>query len=218
MKCESCGNELIGAAIICRACNHNNALHKKLERRRPEPRHTQSTQTRASGPLAEFPTIVPRKDAEVNLLHFPSALNRRAEVARSTPAESEPRTATYPPWRDELKERIRRIREKRAARELAAPNPSHAQSPSDQVGESKPTRNPIVESALNRIRWASPEAGRRGDGATERRRDGERERQRDRERESIPASPSFHPSVPPSLRPSISPSLRPPVHPSLRLL
>ncbi|HEV2669247.1 MAG TPA: hypothetical protein VG324_30295, partial [Blastocatellia bacterium] len=133
MKCESCGNELIGAAIICRACNHNNALHKRHARRRPEPRPTQSTRARAGGPPAEFPTIVPRKDAEVNLLHFPSALNRQAEVARSTPAESDSRTASYPPWRAELMERVRRIKEKRATNERAAPNPSPAQSPRAQI-------------------------------------------------------------------------------------
>src|SRR2546426_195677 len=111
MKCESCGNEMIGAAIICRACNHNNALRKRLAWRRPEPRHNQSTQSSANGPPAESPTIVPRKDSDVNLLHFPATLNRRAEAA---PTESESRAATYPPWRAELKERVRRIKEKRA--------------------------------------------------------------------------------------------------------
>jgi hypothetical protein len=154
---------MIGAAIICRACDHNNALHKRLAWRRPEPRHNQSTRPSASGPLAESPTIVPRKDSDVNLLHFPSALKRRAEAA---PTESEPRTTTYPPWRAELKERVRRIKEKRATGEVVAPNPSPVQSSRAQVGEPKLNRNPIVESALNRIRRASQATGRQGDGAT----------------------------------------------------
>jgi hypothetical protein len=104
MKCESCGNELIGAAIVCRACNHNNALHRRVARRRIEPRHSQSTPPRESGPPVESPTIIPRKDADVNLLHFPSVLNRRPEAApaRQTVAESDPNTVTHPPWRAEL--------------------------------------------------------------------------------------------------------------------
>ena len=180
MKCESCGNKLIGAAIVCRACNHNNALHRRLARRRIEPRHSQSTAPRASGPPAESPTIIPRKDADVNLLHFPSALNRRAEAApaRRTVAESDPETVTNPPWRAELKERVRRIKEKRAKSGLTAPNSSPVQSPRAQVGEAKPNRNPIVESALKRIRWASPVR---------------------------PAAQSPSRPVPPSLRPSVSP-------------
>jgi uncharacterized RDD family membrane protein YckC len=220
MKCESCGNELIGAAIICRACNHNNALHRRLAWRRIEPRHDQSTQPPASGPQAEFPTIVPRKDADVNLLHFPSALNKRPEAtpARQTVTESGPKTETYPPWRAELKERVRRIKEKRATSEHAAPTPSPVQPPRAQAGEAKPNRNPIVESALNRIRWASRETVKQRDGATKGQRDRETERQKDRETESLPASrslrPSVPPSVPPSPRPSGSPSLSSSVPPS----
>src|SRR5262245_21467209 len=143
MKCESCGNEMIGAAIICRACNHNNALTKKLALRRPEPRHNQSSLSRASGPSTELPTIVQRKDSEVNLLHFPSSLNnrvedapaRRSRAAPAAPAESQSQTETYPAWRAELKERVRRIREKRATSELATPNPPPVQSSRAQTGE-----------------------------------------------------------------------------------
>ncbi|HEY9434352.1 MAG TPA: hypothetical protein VI260_23055, partial [Blastocatellia bacterium] len=173
MKCESCGNELIGAAIICRACNHNNALHGRLSLRRIEPHHDQSTPTPASGPPAEFPTIVPRKDADVNLLHFPSASNKRPEAtpARQTVTENGSETEPHPPWRAELKERVRRIKEKRATSGQAAPAPSPVQSPRAQAGEANPGRNPIVESALNRIRRASQATGRRGDEATGRRGD-----------------------------------------------
>jgi uncharacterized RDD family membrane protein YckC len=201
MKCESCGNELIGAAIICRACNHNNALHMRLARRRIEPRHDQSARPPASGPRAEFPTIVPRKDADVNLLHFPSALKRRPEAE----PESDPKTMDGPPWRAELKERVRRIKEKRASSGPAASNPSPVQSPRAQAGEAKPDRNPIVESALNRIRWASQAAGRRSDEATGRRGDFSQNRPA--------AQPPSHPvaqspscPVAPSIPPSVSPS------------
>src|SRR5262249_447666 len=124
-----------------------------------------------------------------------------ASPARRIVAESDPNTVTNPPWRAELKERVRRIKEKRATSGLAAPNSSPLQSPRAQGGEANPNRNPIVESALKRIRWASRE--------TVNQRDGERERRRDGERESLPVSPSLRPSVSPSLRPSVSPSLRP---------
>jgi uncharacterized RDD family membrane protein YckC len=217
MKCESCGNELIGAAIICRACNHNNALHKKLAWRRPEPRQNQSTRSCATGdPSAELPTIVPRKDSDVNLLHFPSALNRR-----NTRAEA----ASDPPWRAELRERVRRIKEKRATSGPTSPNPSAAQPSRVQVGEAKPGRNPIVEAALNRIRWASRKMEGQRDRETEGQKDrgnreiagteGQRDR-RDRGMEELltTVSPSLRPSVSPSLRPSVSPSLRPSVSPS----
>jgi uncharacterized RDD family membrane protein YckC len=196
MKCESCGNEMIGAAIICRACNHNNALHKRLMGRRPEPRHNQSIQSRVSEPLAELPTISPRKDNDINLLHFPSSLKKRAEAAppaRQTLAESQsqaPQTVAYPPWRAELKERVRRIKEKRGASEIATPNPSPVQHARAQAGEAKLGRNPIVEAALNRIRWTS----RKMEG------------RRDREKENLSASPSPGLSASPSLRLSVLPS------------
>ncbi|HMB28314.1 MAG TPA: RDD family protein [Blastocatellia bacterium] len=201
MKCESCGNELIGAAIVCRACNHNNALHRRTARRRVEPRHSQSTPPRESEPPAGSPTIIPRKDADVNLLHFPSALNRRAE---KTVAETDPNTVTHPPWRAELKERVRRIKEKRATSGLAAPNSSPLQSTRAQGGEAKPNRNPIVESALKRIRWASQATGRLGDEATGRREDFVQSRPV-AQSPSRPVAQSLRPSVPPPPRPSVSP-------------
>jgi uncharacterized RDD family membrane protein YckC len=206
MKCESCGNELIGAAIVCRACNHNNALQRKLALRRIEPRHNQSKLPSASGPPAESPTIIPRKDADVNLLHFPSALKRRAEAAPAgqTVAESDPQAAPNPPWRAELKERVRRIKEKRGTGGIAAPNPSSVQSPRAQVGDAKPNRNPIVESALNRIRRPSQATRRRGDEATERQEDFSQSRPV-AQSPSRPVAPSSRPSVPLSLLPSVSP-------------
>jgi uncharacterized RDD family membrane protein YckC len=209
MKCESCGNELIGAAIICRACNHNNALRRGLAWRRDDPRDDQSTRPRAGGSPTEFPTIVPRKDSDVNLLHFPSALNRRAEAspARQNITESDPKAATYPPWRAELKERVRRIKEKRATSGLRSPNQSPVQSPSAQVGEAKPSRNPIVEAALSRIRWAAREEERPGDEATGRQGDFSQSRPLAQSPSrpvasspSRPLSPSFPPTSVPSSR------------------
>ncbi|MBO0858987.1 MAG: RDD family protein [Chloracidobacterium sp.] len=171
MKCESCGNELIGAVIICRACNHNNTLQNRLSVRRPEPRHNTSTQSHGD-PLEELPTINPRKDTDVNLLHFPSNLHKPARAAqppqaRQTVAESEREATSFPPWRDELKERIRRIKEKRALSELAAPNPSPVQPSRAKMGEAKLGRNQIVESALKRLKLAARKTDEQRDGETE---------------------------------------------------
>jgi uncharacterized RDD family membrane protein YckC len=204
---------MIGAAIICRACNHNNALTRRLARRRPESRHNQSTLSRASGLSAEVPTIVPRKDNDVNLLHFPSSLNKRAEAARARQdhAESQSQTKAYPPWRAELKERVRRIKEKRATSDLVTPNPPSNQPSRAQIGEVKLGRNPIVEAALKRIRRAGRE--RLGDGATGRRGDKAADRQGDFEKNlSVHPSPSHPVAQSPSL--SISSSLRLSVLPS----
>lgn len=170
MKCESCGNELTGGAIICRVCNHNNALRSDWRSQRvntqygPQygqqhgqqhafrrPGETQSNQSRATSPMTELPRIVPRKDADANLIHFPPAPNRQESRQTEAPRPArETGTVVEPPWRAELKERVRQIREKRNTGELAAPSMRP-----DRPSEVDLDRNPIVESALNRIRWSS---------------------------------------------------------------
>ncbi len=237
MKCESCGNDLIGGAIICRACNHDNATRRGVAPRRAAARRDR-TNPRAGGPPVESPKIVPRKDADVNLLHFPIASVRQTSSARQTAAESEPPASAYPPWRAELKERIRRIREKRASGEFEAPSAPPVQPPRAQAGEAKPDHSLIVESALKRIRWASHVPAITTAVETEGRRDKKTERQSDKaaerqsgkaaERQSgrgdrvaaaterhgdatqiLPVSPPPRLSVPPPRRLTASSSLRP---------
>ena len=261
MKCESCGKELIGGAIICRLCNHNNALRgdwrspsygQQTAPRRPGA--TKPNQSRVSAPLSELPKIVPRKDADANLLRFPPSSNKQVEVARpaltmQTSAGIETATAAYPSWRDELKERVRQIKEKRTTDELAPPPspvipviPVRPVGPVGSVGikETAFDRNPIIESALNRIRWSShtpaltttigndtqgaraaaaarltrpvTESERRRERKTERRRDRATEGRRDGETERQRDDEIFSPS----LRPSVPPSPHPPVPPSTR--
>jgi uncharacterized RDD family membrane protein YckC len=257
MKCESCGKELTVGAVICRFCNHNNALRgdwrspRYGQRTAPQrPGSTQSNQSRVSAPLSELPKIVPRKDADDNLLRFPPASNKQVEVARTAPARQtgagiDAATAAHPPWRAELKERVRQIKEKRATGELASPPATVI--PVGTVGTVGTVRtvktagivgtvgikgtatekNPIIESALNRIRWSShtpaitstvgaasqgarsaaaarltrhfTEAERRSDGETEVRGDGATEGQRGQEI----FSPSLRPSVAPSPHTSV---------------
>ena len=156
MKCENCGNELIGGAIICRVCDHNNARRAVNEWRSRKTGDLEKP--RQTNPM-NGPIIVPRKDlveeAEVNLLRFPAAppaasapQARAAAAPASAPAPAE--SAAYPAWRDQVKEKVRLAREKRsqdAPAEEAAPAIERAQEKLDQ--------NPIVESALRRIRYAS---------------------------------------------------------------
>src|SRR5262249_42325849 len=253
MKCESCGNELNGGAIICRLCNHNNALRGDWRSPRygqqTAPRHpstARSNQSRVSAPLTELPKIVPRKDVDVNLLRFPPASNNQVEVARPAPtrqtvAEIETPTAACPPWRAELKERVRQIKEKRATGELVTPPPSPVTPVRPvRINEAPLDRNPIIESALNRIRWSShtpaitttvdvsaqgaraaavarltrpateTETARQRDALTERGRDREIESRRDRETEGRKKAPSAPPPPPLPAPPSLLSSVPPP--------
>jgi uncharacterized RDD family membrane protein YckC len=63
---------------------------------------------------------------------------------------SAPGKVITPAWKDELKERVRQIREKRNTGDLVAPVSAPVE-PVKAIGD----QNPRVASALNRIRWAS---------------------------------------------------------------
>jgi len=236
---------LRGGAIICRACNHNNALRGDWRSQRSSqqtaPRHTgvtQSNQTRANQshanqsrdtkPLTELPKIVPRKDLDANLLRFPPASNKqlgvRTEAPQTMPRQqtvtgSEAATVVYPPWRAELKERVREIKEKRNTGELVAPPPSPV-----RPDEAALDRNPIVESALNRIRWASHtpaaratvSASKQGAATATAAMPAQAEIETERQREGEMERRGVSPSIPPSLHPAVSPSLRPEVRPEPR--
>jgi uncharacterized RDD family membrane protein YckC len=172
MKCESCGNELTGGAIICRVCNHNNALRIKQSRLQPQraarlqeplPRRAADARpnpSRSASLMTELPKIVPRKDDDVNLIRFPAASTKQPAATQPAPkpqpamrahaaVETESDVAAYPPWRAELREKVRQVRERRNTGELAAP--AIQGGPAD---DAELDRNPIVESALKRIRWA----------------------------------------------------------------
>lgn len=172
MKCESCGNELTGGAIICRACNHNNALRIKESRLQPQraahpqeplPRRAADARPNASrhaSPMTELPKIVPRKDDDANLIRFPAAPTKQPAAPQPAPkpqpamrpqavVESEADVAAYPAWRAELREKVRQVRERRNTGELVAPAILSGADDDPDLD-----RNPIVESALKRIRWA----------------------------------------------------------------
>jgi uncharacterized RDD family membrane protein YckC len=151
MKCEICGNELIGASIICRACNHNNAM-KLVSDWRAKQEAVKEEQGRRPLVKSANNTIEVSKEADPNLLSFPTSLGsaREKPAEEQTTAEPETGLSDLPPWRAQVKEKVRQIREKRLAQSNvtdAMTNMMKNDAPFDQ--------NPIVEAALNRIRRSS---------------------------------------------------------------
>jgi uncharacterized RDD family membrane protein YckC len=130
MKCENCGNLLVGAAIICRVCNHNNAMQRVSEWRTKH-----SAASRASA-ARRTSSIKNEQETDASLIQFPA----------QSPVEAESGLSEYPPWREELKEKVRQARERRIGQSTAA---------GSLPDEADLDPNPIVAAALKRIRRSS---------------------------------------------------------------
>ncbi len=150
MKCEKCGKELIGGAIICRRCDHNNARQfiNEWRSRRPEPPRKPAT-----GPKAQNGATIPSKakapltsSFDANLIRFPAEQHPATATSQTLSNSEEPKLAEYRDWREQVKEKVRLAREKKASEKPAIEN---------QPDEVALDPNPIVESALKRIRWSS---------------------------------------------------------------
>jgi len=97
---------------------------------------SRSTAEKESAPAESTPKIKPRGDADDNLLRFP--------ISGSEPAPTAPDD-----WRSQVREKVRLARLKRQADDDPAP----------AAGDQKNLeQNPIVQAALNRIKWTSPTA------------------------------------------------------------
>ena len=142
MKCENCGTELLRGAIICRSCNYNNALHRKHMVRVHGAPEKPSAQTR--------PVIKPMAppEHEDNLIHFPAAAQTHPTPTVHQAVREE--ESAYPAWRTQVKERVRESRERRG---VSPPAPEPAVR-----DESVIDPNPIVQSALKRIRRSTTSA------------------------------------------------------------
>jgi uncharacterized RDD family membrane protein YckC len=172
MNCEKCGSQLPSSAIICRECKHNNAkravsqwrARKTSDLQASEPAAVASSATTGAATAARFgpardPKAVSRKEiADAALLRFPRT-SRSLPSNLATAGVAEPLTrplsqplpqedGTLPTWRDQVKEKVRLVREKR-----------HGDEPvlEEEAQEPPPDKNPIVASAIKRIRRA--EAG-----------------------------------------------------------
>jgi uncharacterized RDD family membrane protein YckC len=152
MKCEKCGIELNGATIVCRACKHNNAMQRLSAWRA---KHSVALQNEGSG--VDTSTVSPRRqsypsiEAETNLLQFPVLPESKQQQKTDSGAASETDSVVYPPWRAQLKEKVREAREKRLS---GRTSDDRNKSAGDGVDPSHP--NPIVAAALNRIQRSSP--------------------------------------------------------------
>ena len=82
MNCENCGHELVGGTIICRECKHNNAL-RRMGEARPNRAPLSATVTRLQ------------------------SVRSRAQAAPALVAEDDQELEQYPPWRAQLKEKVR---------------------------------------------------------------------------------------------------------------
>ncbi|MEK7833419.1 MAG: RDD family protein [Acidobacteriota bacterium] len=168
MKCENCSTELVGASIVCRQCNHNNAQGRvgqwRARRNGEQSAAARSSATRSISPLAS-PAIAPKPEIKrLPIEPVSSASQRRpsvpfeskarinqAAIPNSSPAQSsaassdDPNVVQFPAWRSQLKDKVKEVRERRTTPASEADN---------QPDEAQLDPNPIVESALKRIRWS----------------------------------------------------------------
>lgn len=95
---------------------------------------------RAKEEAIATPKIKPRGDSDANLIQFPAA------SATSTATVNEDSQIDVTDWRAQVKEKVRQARQKRQTDELDF----------DRNAGKDLEQNPIVQAALNRIKWATP--------------------------------------------------------------
>jgi uncharacterized RDD family membrane protein YckC len=173
MKCENCGSELVGAAIVCRQCNHNNAQGRVSQwraRRTGDLQKPPPSSTRTITPLPDPPKLAQPARAEspkppsrnskplepikpapmpfepkIQINHAPPMPAPKAQAPSKPRSEATAEVEQYPPWRAQLKEKVKQARDRKTV---------GANALDDDLDESELDPNPIVESALKRIQWA----------------------------------------------------------------
>lgn len=169
MKCENCGTELVGAAIVCRHCNHNNAQGRVSQWRARRTGELPKPSTRSLSPLANQSEPGAGKSGPLNskplepikptAIPFESKIQANNTAAKSTAPRSVKTSSAgiaseegdngviqYPAWRSQLKEKVRQVRER---------NGTATPTVEAEPDEAQLDPNPIVESALKRIQWAN---------------------------------------------------------------
>ncbi|MDQ3010644.1 MAG: RDD family protein [Acidobacteriota bacterium] len=173
MKCENCGTELVGAAIVCRHCNHNNAQGRVSQWRArrtgdlqqpPSGPLSSASGARSISPLPETPKLESPKpfsrnskplepikpapipfEPRIQINHAPPRPVVKSPSSDSLKAEAQSGDDQNPPWRAQLKEKVKQARDRKTSGALAF------DTEPDEVDLDP---NPIVESALRRIQWA----------------------------------------------------------------
>ncbi|MFN9743282.1 MAG: RDD family protein [Acidobacteriota bacterium] len=148
MTCKSCGSVMRQGAQICHECQYNHLLGRQMGNR---------TQSPGVEKPVEAPRPVIRRRTEVetvstievedNLIRFPYSETVKSPLPESPPSQE------VPEWRQQLRERVKLSRERRGM----VDNDGLDQIDQASAGrdEMLTDRNPIVESALKRIKQAT---------------------------------------------------------------
>ena len=155
MICEKCGKELPGATIVCRSCNHNNAM-QRVKQWREEGGKVITDSTRQniqadavkdkndSTPAIKYSS----RDSEGTLIKFPASTMQPgalpARLSSRVAVDTEPELTEMPDWRVQVKEKVRLAKEKRQAQNFNG----NSATDDDETLDS----NPVVEAALRRIK------------------------------------------------------------------
>lgn len=171
MKCENCGNELVGASIVCRQCNSNITQGRvgqwRARHNNANPAAAQAQATRTISPLPAPKSEIKKQSIESGKAANAGSFEPRPQPARFEPqrqtsqaalpqtapakssasssAEDESGVVQFPAWRAQLKDKVKEVRDRRTN-----PMPDADTGPD----EAQLDPNPIVESALKRIRWS----------------------------------------------------------------
>ena len=157
MKCENCGIEMRPAARICHECQYNHLLKRKMGSRQPPapeepkgPKESTGRAVQAPRPIirrrssGELPETAATTTPEDNLIRFPYTHGSGVTEDSGSTVDSQ-----LPEWRQRVRDKVREAREKRGGE-------AGMGSPRTVPDEVSTDRNPLVESALKRIKRATP--------------------------------------------------------------
>ncbi|HKX29633.1 MAG TPA: RDD family protein [Blastocatellia bacterium] len=129
-------------------CSHNNAMLRVSAWRSRRSGNLKEATPRRTSEISTVPKAEPIAQPEPAYLRFPTPAPAAPKAAPTVQPvlETAATLAGYPPWRAEVKEKVRQAREKRL---------SQSRSLDDQHDETELDPNPIVAAALKRIRKTS---------------------------------------------------------------
>jgi len=177
MKCENCGSELVGAAIVCRQCDHNNAQGRVSQwraRRTGELQQPSSSSlsgasgTRSISPLPETSKLESSKPFSRNskplepIKPAPSPFEPKIQISHA-PTTSAPKVTAssakngdgnFAEHSADGQDQPWRAQLKEKVRQSRERKTGGLNGPGIEPDESELDPNPLVESALKRIQWA----------------------------------------------------------------
>lgn len=177
MKCENCGSELVGAAIVCRQCDHNNAQGRVSQWRARRTGELQQPSSSSSSGASGTRTISPLP--ETSKMESPKPFSRNSkplEPIKPAPSPFEPKIqiSHVPPMpapkatlssvktgdgnftehSADGQDQPWRAQLKEKVRQSRERKTGNLNGPGMEPDEAELDPNPLVESALRRIQWA----------------------------------------------------------------